>query len=409
MTSVRYDSSVVWKFYDVSTSDSTKAVCQLCSTSVSRGGTSQKTFNTTNLRKHLLSKHKNELNAEIEKQKQVEMEREEAKRRSSITSFVSVSKKQKTDAASESSTHSTQLTIAESYERKKVWDINSSKAKIVHFKIAEMIAVDGQPISIVEDLGFNRLMKECLPNYHLPSRKYFAENIIPNIHSSLMEKVTSITKEAENISCTTDIWTNNSNTSFISLTGHCMNEKFDHTCVILRVKPFPGTHTAENIADAIRDSIDEFAIPKYKIHLIVRDNGANVVKGINETGHLALPCFLHTLQLVIHDAIFEQRVIKDIVTSCKKIVGHFSHSQVAYRKLEDLQKRNDLPQHKLIQDVQTRWNSTYFMIERLFEQKTAITAYCIETAGLPVLDANKWSLLGKLCKLLKVFHKTTVR
>ena len=120
MTSVRYDSSVVWKFYDVSTSDSTKAVCQLCSTSVSRGGTSQKTFNTTNLRKHLLSKHKNELNAEIEKQKQVEMEREEAKRRSSITSFVSVLKKQKTDAASESSTHSMQLTIAESYERKKV-------------------------------------------------------------------------------------------------------------------------------------------------------------------------------------------------------------------------------------------------------------------------------------------------
>ena len=64
----------------------------------------------------------------------------------------------------------------------------------------------------------------------------------------------------------------------------------------------------------------------------------------------------------MHDCIFKQRIVKDI-SQCKQIVGHFSHSPLAYNKLEQLQKRHDLPQHKLVQDVPTRWNSTYFMLE----------------------------------------------
>lgn len=115
------------------------------------------------------------------------------------------------------------------------------------------------------------------------------------------------------------------------------------------------------------------------------------------------------MQLVIHDAIFEQRMIKDIITNCKKITEHFNHSQLAYKKLEELQKQNNLPLHKLTQDVPTHWNSTYFMMECISEQKTAVSSYCVDTPDLPDFDSNKWSLISKLSTLLKVFHNTTVR
>jgi hypothetical protein len=134
-----------------------------------------------------------------------------------------------------------------------------------------------------------------------------------------------------------------------------------------------------------------------------------MLKGIDETGHEGLSCFLHTLQLVIKDCILEQKIIKDIIAICWQIVTHFSHSALANTKLSQLQEQNNLPKHKLIENVPTRWNSVFLMLERILEQKKAIVVYCSESSTLPSLDANKWNLIAKLCLLLKVFHNTTIR
>jgi hypothetical protein len=188
-----------------------------------------------------------------------------------------------------------------------------------------------------------------------------------------------------------------------------LDEEFNPSLVVLRVKPFPGSHTANNISNTLQEVVDDYNIPPYKIHVVVHDNAANMIKGIADTGYNSLSCFLHTTQLVIHDAIFEQRLIKDIITNCRQITGHFNHSQLAYTKLQDIQTQNNLPHHKLIQDVSTRWNSTYMMLERIFEQKSAIAAYCAQVPNLPVFDANKWALVGKCSTILKTFHETTQR
>lgn len=135
-----------------------------------------------------------------------------------------------------------------------------------------MIAVDCQPYSIVEDIGFVRLTKKVKPNYQLPSRKYFSEKIVPSIHASVYEKVKATVDEAENISFTTDIWTSNNNVSFISLTAHCLNLHYEQKTIVLRVAPFPGSHTAAHITDVLQDALQEFKIPNYKIHLFIRDN-----------------------------------------------------------------------------------------------------------------------------------------
>ena len=194
-----------------------------------------------------------------------------------------------------------------------------------------------------------------------------------------------------------------------SLTANCIDEDFNASLVVLRVKPFKESHTAANICDVVQDVLDDYKIPSYKVHMIVHDNAANMVKGIADTGFKGLSCFLHTLQLVIHDAILEQRIIKDILANCRQITGHFNHSSLAYSKLEELQKQHSLRQHKLIQDVSTRWNSTYLMLERIAEQKLAIATYCAQVPNLPVFDANKWTLIGKCSSLLKIFHVTTER
>ena len=52
-----------------------------------------------------------------------------------------------------------QLSLAETEARPKPWHINDPRAIHVHHKIAEMMAVDFQPYSIVSDRDFTEVLK----------------------------------------------------------------------------------------------------------------------------------------------------------------------------------------------------------------------------------------------------------
>jgi len=55
-----------------------------------------------------------------------------------------------------------QFTLGASTDRVCVWHMNDSRALHIHRKIGEMIAVDNQPFSQVEDNGFICLLLTCI-------------------------------------------------------------------------------------------------------------------------------------------------------------------------------------------------------------------------------------------------------
>lgn len=81
----------------------------------------------------------------------------------------------------------TQPTIEEAFIT--IWDITDFRAKEIHYAIAEMIATDNQPISIVENQRFNRLLHLLKPKYKLPGRKYMSEVVIPTIYERVKKLI----------------------------------------------------------------------------------------------------------------------------------------------------------------------------------------------------------------------------
>ena len=343
--------SCVWAYFQLVEGDNTKAICKVCQEDgarvlISRGGTNSKQFTTTNLRNHLRRHPKQflELSSNDKEQKTAAEKRKQEETDSTTTT---IRKKIKS-----------QMSLKESLEASRAWDINSSPAQLITNMKGEMMVLDNQPFMIAEDLGFVRLMKHVSPRYKIPSRHHFSETVIPKLVKRAETAVEKLLQGAEHISFTSDIWTcSHTNDVFISLTAHWIDQhraEAPRQSIVLQSSFFPGSHTGERIAEKFDTMLSKWSIDSSRCHIIVTDNASNITNAVDLAGLTHSPCFIHTLQLEIKDAIFSQRSINDMISKAKRIVTHFRHSALGCSRLAEIQEDIGLPKKKLIQDVATR-------------------------------------------------------
>ena len=189
-----------------------------------------------------------------------------------------------------------QLTLQKREDQTTAWNINDSRACIIHKKLAEMIAIDSQPVSIVEDVGFINFVKTLKPCYKIPSRKYFNENIFPKIIAGVKTELHKMLHTPEYIvkhySFTTDIWsTNVAHKSLLSLTAHWISESFEKSSAVLNLTVLEGSHTGSYICDRFDYMLSTWRIDKENVHVVLRDNTSNMVRAMKDAGLCSYGCF----------------------------------------------------------------------------------------------------------------------
>lgn len=125
--------------------------------------------------------------------------------------------------------------------------------------------------------------------------------------------------------------------------------------LVLEIFHLRVDHTAENIAAELTRIANKWEITE-KVVALVTDNTANVVAAARITGWKHVPCFAHTLNLIVQAAISADSMLVDLKKKCKDIATFFHHGTKASDKLNHIQKQLGIPEGKLIQDVETRWN-----------------------------------------------------
>ena len=70
------------------------------------------------------------------------------------------------------------------------------------------------------------------------------------------------------------------------------------------------------------------------------------------------------------------------------MVGHFKYSTTLTAEMRKHQKLFEMPEHELIQDACTRWNSTQLMLERMCEQRRVVTDIMIDTKVTKKSDSH---------------------
>lgn len=120
-------------------------------------------------------------------------------------------------------------------------------------------------------------MKKMWPNYNLPSRKYFTDNIIPCIYWETKAEIEKVMDSSITISITTDLLTiTKSLQSFLSFTAHWLNDNFQFQHTILQVKHYRRLRSADNIKQHSIRNVYVMGYQSTKIHTIVWDNSINM-------------------------------------------------------------------------------------------------------------------------------------
>ena len=356
---------------------SDRAVCKICHKSVSHGG------GTTNLRNHLKAVHS--------------------------TVYYELFPTPSSSTVGEGMTQ-TQGTVDRYLVHTDKLTSNSQRYKALVEACADFITKDMRPVSVVDGIGFLKLMQIAEPRFTVPCRKTIMK-MIDEKYRTLKHSIHGEIAQQRNISLTTDMWTSRRGDGYISLTCHFLTSQFDMVHRNLTTCFLPGVHDHQHIAAALRDLCTEWCIDiDCQVAAFTTDNGSNIVKTLDEDlEKIRIPCAGHTLNLSVRAALSVRGVVT-AVSRCRKVVSHFNHSRLDREELALKQKQLVLPQHSLVKDVETRWNSTYDMIKRMCEQQAAVAAVLITRRALFQLElsSTEWRILEDIAVVLEPFKDATV-
>ena len=251
-------------------------------------------------------------------------------------------------------------------------------SKAITDRITGVIIKDLRPINFVDGEGFQNLMSFIEPGYHLPSATYFTK-LIELKYEEAVAKVQQTLQAANYISITSNMWTSLANDAYISLTTHFISGEWNMESDCLGTMPVSERHTGDNISSWIEEILGNFGISTQKVVSFVHDNGSNFVRAgkilSEKFGWSSESCAGHDLQLCIKAGL-EVNEIQQVVSAARRLVEHFKKSELANTALQKRQQQMSPDQDvlQIVQDVKTRWNSVYYMIDRLLKLRLPISA-----------------------------------
>ncbi|XP_039315453.1 zinc finger BED domain-containing protein 4-like, partial [Solenopsis invicta] len=189
--------------------------------------------------------------------------------------------------------------------------------------------------------------------------------------SSVKEKIKLEISKVSSVTCISDFWSSRAQDAYVTVVCQFLMDNWEVKSYTLTTEEIEERHTTINISARILEILCKWEIDG-KTTTVVTDNAINMINAVKALPKLTISegttCAAHILQL----AILKGLEIEEIDIFCqkaRKMVGHFRHSNIAWKALKKNQENFNIPVLKLIQSVPTRWNSTFDMLERLVKNR----------------------------------------
>ena len=323
-------------------------------------------------------------------------------------------------------------------------------SSMVENLIVEFVVQDLQPLSVVEGVGFRRMIEGLNSKAKIMCST--------TLKDCLQAKFCMRLHECDFVCTTADFWTQQAR-SYIGVTCHWIDEDdLQRHSVALAFRRFKGVHSYDKIALTLKEIHGEFDLDTSKIVNVVTDNSSNFMKafrefsepgifygmpidnqdivreheaahtseaddGHDEPVHIAitdlltadeytessgiylpshLSCFSHTLNLLAttdankaltSDGLYK-RMYRTVASKCTSL-SNASHqsSKAAETVFEILSRTNPKPNT-------TRWNSEYDCYSVILDLKEKINIV-MERLQLPKFSLQDFSFLAEWVEAMR--------
>jgi hypothetical protein len=266
--------------------------------------------------------------------------------------------------------------------------------------LAQWLVMDQQALSAPESPYFRRMIACANPKAEVPDRRD-SDDLLLETEIQVKAAIGKLLPGCY-MAITTNGWTSVSNESYCSLTVHYICHSGQLVAVDLGCYPFPGPHTGDRVAAQLHEVLAEYNIDVQHVVGCVTDTAANIKRAARFMRFDWYGCMAHQLELVT-GLFFNGVGVAAAMQSARSLVGTIKSSpQLALALRATLEFLNQQVL-AIIQDVITRWWSTYSMLVRLLQLRDALETMFKRGSLEKQLTSQEWEIVQQGALLLEPF------
>ncbi|KAJ5318395.1 hypothetical protein N7476_004815 [Penicillium atrosanguineum] len=321
-------------------------------------------------------------------------------------------------------------------------------------KLLTFLRVARLPFRLIEHPEFHNLIKMAQSAPSIPSIPS-VKTIRRRLQATGKERHQSILRTLPNhtkISIALDCWTSPFSQAFMAITGYFIDNDWQYREVLLGFQPLSRTHSGENFSAILLEVLIQHKIQDRVLAITIDNNLsladvyfssilANTIlssQSLSETTTtiIRVPCLTHVIQLSLNGLLGQMKANptnetteirwtsersqlsqvnartkkRDITRTLNKVRNLAIYINASPQRRDAFSKlQTDAIKLVPLQDVKTRWNSTFLMLRRAERLRSIFDPFCIEYDRTDLmLDADEWRQIDYLLWITQPFFDFTL-
>ncbi|XP_042329280.1 E3 SUMO-protein ligase ZBED1-like [Sceloporus undulatus] len=269
--------------------------------------------------------------------------------------------------------------------------------------VAGFIVLDLMPVEVVEGEGFGQMLGVLDPSYKPPDAASLAHTVLKDMYTHVKGKVWELVRALPQCSLSLDVWCHSSSLTYLTLTVHYVDNCFEPRTCVLSSRPIPEEPSAESLAEALAEASKEWGLRDSTSYTVGGLRGADTQKAAAALGWTAVPCIGQALRAAM-EAVLSQPAVQRALERLHRLA---SWVLAGAGRSEKLRTQEPLLQAHLSRFLQDggKWHSVYAVLQGLLEHSETLAGLGPDEEA--TLHPQDWAALQDTVKVLKPMSVAT--